>query len=89
MITKGFSCVVDGDERRKTQRVQEHYVSVLVYASASDFGWSRKVFRDPLMKCKYLQSRLEGDEKPVETIWALVWMVSVGVSTPLGLLCKY
>ena len=35
------------------------------------------------------KGRLEGDEKPVETIWALVWMVSVGFSTPSSLLCKY
>ena len=34
-----------------------------VYASASDFEWSRKT-----TKCKYLQSKLDGVEKPTETI---------------------
>ena len=41
------------------------------------------------MKCKYLQSKLDGAEKPAETIQVPVWMVSAGLWTPSSLLCKY
>ena len=45
--------------------------------------------RDLSTKCRYLQSRLDGGEKPVETIQAVVWVVSAGFLLHPVHFCKH